>query len=89
MPRNLIDATIEGEVRAFLGLGWSYGKIISELKKKNMKVSKGTIHKIKNSDKIAMPLKEIQRKSGADFKKMNQNSIKKLKNMVTKDNPKT
>ena len=89
MPRNLIDPTVEGEVRAFLGLGWSYGKIISELKKKNMKVSKGTIHNIKNRDRIAMPLKEIQRKSGADFKKMNQNSIKKLKNMVTKDNPKT
>ena len=44
MPRNLINPTIEGEVRVFLSLGWSYGKIISELKKKNMKVSKGTLN---------------------------------------------
>ena len=48
MEKNQIDPTVKGRVLALLGLNYSERAIIRQLKKENIIVSKGMIHRIKN-----------------------------------------
>ncbi len=88
MGRAKIDPTVEGEVRGLIVAGWSERLIIDHFKKRNIKLSKGTINRIKNRDRKEEETTENRRPKGVDIKKLDQKKIKKLKLMAENPNPK-
>ena len=89
MGRPPIDPIIEGRIRELLDQQWSERKIISFLKKKNLKVSKGLIYNIKNRDENQLKNNENKRPKNNCLKKLSTKDLKTLDRMTKKINPPT
>ena len=89
MGRRRLDPIIEGEIRGLLMAKWSERKIIEEMKKKSVVISRKTLYNIKNRPQLALVSTENQPKKKIKFKKLSNEEFKKLKNWTQNPNPKT
>lgn len=73
-----IDPTITGMVKAYLGLGYSERLIISTIKKQNIKISKGSINKIKKEKDNLLKSNENLIPKKMPMKKITEQKLEKI-----------
>ena len=89
MARPKLDPEIVGMVRAYLNLNYSQRRIIYELKKKKIFVSKGSINNIKKIPLAQEKIKKNTNRKYRELRKLTTEKLKKLKKMALCPNPPT
>jgi hypothetical protein len=87
-----IAPEVKGRIISFLNLKWSTSVIIKELKKCKIRVSAGTICKLRQeiAGKVfAKPAKRVRKKMVGRPRRVNRSQLARLKNMVKNENPPT
>ncbi len=83
------DPITVGRVLESLEAGKSERRIIAEMKKKGIKVTKGVINRIKNPKPKPSPKKKNKSPNFNWFSTLDRNKMKRLKNMAEDQNPPT